>query len=101
MVQLWEDDTGAVFPTEWALLVIVLVFGVAIGFFAMRHAIMTNVLDMTNHSPGGAPSQGATGPADFEAATEATLHKAAGSGDPIAVKSTAAVPGGIDTRSCD
>ena len=97
MVQLWEDDTGAVFPTEWALLVIVLVLGVAIGFFAMRHAIMTNVLDMTNHSP----SQGATGLADSEAVTEATLHKAAGSGDPIAVKSTAAVPGGIDTRSCD
>jgi hypothetical protein len=100
LAQLWDDDAGVVLTTEWVLLVIVLVLGVAIGFFAMRQAIMTNVLDMTNHSTGGAPGQGVAGQPDSEL-TEATSNKRSGFGDTIAVKSTAAVPGGIDNRLCD
>jgi hypothetical protein len=98
---LWDDDAGAVMTTEWVLLVLVLVVGVALAFFAMRQAIMTNVLDMTYHSQVVVAGPGAGSQADSEAAGEATPRKAAGSGDTITVKSTAAVPGGIDSRSCD
>jgi hypothetical protein len=100
LAKLWDDDGGALLTTEWVLLVTVLVLGVAIGFFAVRQVILTQVVDMTNHSPSGTASHGA-GQLDVEAATEGPAFKGAGAGAPIVVKSTAAVPGGIDNRSCD
>jgi hypothetical protein len=99
MAKLWADDDGALMTTEWALLVMVLVIGVAVGFFAVRQVILTKVVDFTNHSQGGAPNQGVTGQADSEVSTEGTHPKY--NAEPIVVKSTAAVPGGVDSRSCD
>jgi hypothetical protein len=40
-----------------------------------------------------------TGQADSEVSTEGTHPKY--NAEPIVVKSTAAVPGGVDSRSCD
>ncbi len=100
MAQLWEEDGGAVLTTEWVLLVLVLIFGVAIGFFAVRQAILMKVLDLTNHPPGEAASAAAAGSIDSEIRTD-LAPKPKDPGDPLVVKSTAAVPGGIDSRSCD
>jgi hypothetical protein len=101
-VDLWEDDQGAVIPTEWVLVVMVLILLFAGGFYLFRQAMLSATVGLATNDQRSTPSNTSVGPSDSESVPVSSSWSPSNySGDPILVKSTAATPGGYDGRFCD
>jgi hypothetical protein len=98
LAKLWRDERAAI-KSEWALLILIFILLVVLGFHLTRQAAMQGFLALADGFPGGSRSHYSTGPVASEPWTAGPSFKDVG--DSIVVKSTAATPGGFDNRACD
>jgi hypothetical protein len=99
MDRLWIDDSGALIATEWVFVATILILGSITGLVAVRQAVMGEVYDGVNALISPNLSYSFSGQSNCESSTAGSQHLDAN--DSIIVRSTAALPWGVDNRACD
>jgi Flp pilus assembly pilin Flp len=99
LVQLWDDESGALIAAEWVFVATILVLGSITGLVAVRQAVIAELHDFANALLALNQSYSFSGQSNCESSTSGSaFHDRP---DEIVVHSTAAHRGGEDNRACD
>jgi hypothetical protein len=99
MVRLWNDDGGALIAAEWVFVATILVLGAITGLVAVRQAVLAELHDVANAIIALNQTYSFSGQSNCESSTAGSQHL--DFNDSIIVRSTAALPWGVDNRACD
>jgi hypothetical protein len=99
MLNLWNDDAGALIATEWVFVATILVLGAITGLVAVRQAVLSELTEFANAVLALNQSYSFSGQSNTESITAGSA--AVDFNDHIFLRSVGAVGSNIEQPPCD
>ena len=100
LLELWQDDAGALIATEWVFVATILVLGSITGLVAVRQAVISELVEFANAVMSLNQSYSFSGQSNCESSTAGSQYIDTTQAI-LDVGTLAASPGTVQQNPCD